>query len=99
MTTLKNASIKELEEELKRRAEEDVESLIPTQITDPNINNLKEVLDDVVDKAFKTNTNLEDEKNWVYETVMETFYGSDYFERLSDFKEKGYDAKFEKVEA
>ena len=56
----------------------DLTILIPKIIENPNFSSLKEIAKDIHRDAMNGNS-LEDDPQYAFETLMETFYGKEYW--------------------
>jgi len=69
----------ELEEELARRREP------PKPVEHPNLGDLKAVAQEYLDDIKENGRPSKDSKNYIFESVMKTFYGPDIFSWINEW--------------
>lgn len=79
MMDIKQFSKKELEDELKRRKNE--EGRKPEQLQNPDLTDLREVTSNYIDSILNQTVD-DDLEHYIFETAMEAIYGEDIFERV-----------------
>ena len=72
----------EVKNELKRREEESALQEIPMRFTNPNFAVLHKLLDNYMESLVENNE-MKDGQYWIYECVMNTFYGRDIFDWIN----------------
>jgi len=75
MVGLKDASIKELEEELERKKN----NIPPEPLINPNFGPLQKMIIESINLAIKENKEDDDFEHYVYEAAIEAVYGKDFW--------------------
>ena len=74
--SLQDYTRQELEAELERR---NLENKKPVMLEDPDLSNLKAMLQELIDSIAKDRWLDSDDKQFVYQEAMKTFFGRDVF--------------------
>ena len=81
MSALNNFSDEELKRELKKRKEEaKKQSFVLNE--DPDLTFLKKFVEEEKDNYVKHGKSTKDAEQYMYEEVMKTFYGKDFFDKV-----------------
>jgi hypothetical protein len=80
VTKLNDFTIRELEEEIKRRAL----NITPLPIIERDYTTLEELVESHV-KSVIDQVDSDDDEHYIYETAMETIYGKEIWDKLKDY--------------
>ncbi len=86
MKTISEFTIEELETELENKKREEDISKIPQLIENPSLDKLIALCKTEINHLFLKGRNTKDARNWFYEEVMETLYGTDVFNWINEQK-------------
>lgn len=79
-----DVTIEELEERLEEMKREEDIANIPQLIKNPSLKKLITLCASEMNHIFLKGRNTKDARNWFYEEVMETFYGTDVFDWINE---------------
>ena len=85
MGILKEFTDEELKRELERRS--NIRLNKPTQFDIPDLNPLRTILQEYIDEATENNYVSEDFEQYIFETVMNVFYGVDVWDYINEVLE------------